>query len=875
MRVLALGVTFTMLSAPVASLAQTVGSLSGTVTDASGQPLGSARVTVTGPNGSQTLQSGADGTFSVSVPAGIYSVSVSANGFQTFRNDNVVVDPLTGAQLKVALPAASLDVIGRISQSVTSLNTTAAATNNVNSQTFIDQGQPQVKNILDQIPGVEIDRFSSNAPGGNSSISIRGAQPYESQILIDGHPVVSSANGAYGFNATFINSLLLGGIEVSQGPGAMPNTVEDAIGGVLNFRTPPITGGPTGRAVIGYDSFDGDQFGLLFSDTFGKVGVAVGFAQNRSPGYLPQNYVAYAGKTFPTVTAGTAFNPHIGVVNFAYPASQNFLSNTQLAKISYDFSPVTSVLFTQYSTQTNNDETGTNLQYVNATIVPCINTKQTVVTTCPPGNSNNNFTSTPNTGLIGQNVPLNLYAPYPNTSEFDNEPIYSGEFRSVIGPGSLLARFYTGSINRIITQGFSPAAVTPCTTPACPNPDNLSANPPFYASAAYDGEPYIEDTIDVLHGFDAQYVLPFGPNSVTLGFDRHTDSSTFGEYDPTEGPPTFPQDIVVQSLAYSLRGNFQLTPNLLFEAGLYESNTSYVGTRLDPRGGFTYKVTPNATVRVSAGSAYAAPYYNLINPTTYVSSGTLHLATGTFQPETSMGYDIGSDVKVGANDLISADLYSSNIFNRYASVTVQTPGTFGTTPYLMVTQNGNQAIVRNEGFELNYIHAPKVGLGFHTALDLLRDYAYNQSTSSVSFNSIFSATPGNYVQLPYYPFDKIRGDIFYTLPSGFQFRFGSSTYGANNAFGEAGFTEFDSTFRVPLNYGWIMTIGGSNIFNHDTNQNPAIYDGGYTFPTLSGSAGYTTLNFVQPRTLFIELERAVGPGRVIPSSEHQSLIDRR
>jgi outer membrane receptor protein involved in Fe transport len=855
-------------AAPVSVLAQTAGSISGTVTDLTGQPLGNARVTITGPNVSQVVATAPNGTFSVNVPEGIYSIAVSANGFQGSQNDNVVVAPGQGATVAVKLSAASLETIGRVTTNVKSINTTSASTNIQSGQTYIDQGQTQVKNILDQIPGVEIQRSSSAAPGGNSSISIRGAQPYESQILIDGHPVVSSGNGAYGFNGSFINSLLLGDVEVSKGPGNMPNTIENAIGGSLNFKTPAITGGPTGRALIGYDSFDGDYFGALFSDTFGKLGVAVGVAQNRTPGYLPQNFTALAGAVSPTVTAGTAYNPHIGVVNFAYPATQNYLSNSQLAKIAYNFSPQTSVQFSQYTTQVNNDETGTNYQYVSAQIVPCINTHQLPVTTCPPGDSHNNYTSNPNLGYIGQTEPLNIYAPYPNTTEFDNEPIYSGEFRTVIGPGSFLARYYTGTINRTITQGAFLGAVDPCTTPACPNASNYNIFPSYEASNSYDGAPYIENTIDVLHGLDAQYSIPFGANNITFGFDRHVDASTFGEYDPSQGPPSFPQNIIIQSLSYSLRGAFALTPQLTFEAGLYESSTTYVGNRFDPRGGLVFKFNPNAAVRLSYASAYAAPYYALVNPSSYVSQGTLNLATQNFLPETSSGFDLGSDIKLGNDNLISTDLYTTNIFNRYASVTTQTPGTFQGTPYTMITQNGNQANVRQEGFEFNFLHSPAIGLGFHTAVDLLRDYAYDQTLAGVSTNSIFGATVANNAQLPYYPFSKIRNDLFYTFGNTAQVRFSSSSYGQNNAYGQAGFTTFDVSFRTPLQHGLTLNIGGTNIFNHDNYGSTAIYDGGYTFPTLAGGTHYTTYIFTQPRTLFIQLERAVGPNgnSTVPST---------
>jgi TonB dependent receptor/Carboxypeptidase regulatory-like domain/TonB-dependent Receptor Plug Domain len=853
--ILTLGVVAALLAVTTATFAQSAASVSGIVTDSSGKAIGNARVQLTGLATLRATSSDAAGHFSFSVPSGTYSVTASANGFESARNDDVVVTAEQPANLAFSLPSATLQQIGQVvsNQNALSPNTTTASTQNLSAQTIVDQGQTQVKRVLDQIPGVEINQFSSNAPGANTSISIRGAQPYESQILIDGHPVVGAATGVYGFNSTFMSSLLLGEVEVSEGPGNLPNTIENAVGGTLNFRTPTITGGPTLNAIAGVDSWDSNYFGLRFSDTFGKLGFLIGATQYWTPGYLAKGTMINGGdggsSVYPTVTAGTAYNPRSGVINFSYPGSQNFSSASQLVKIAYNFSPVTSVQFSQFSTQTDNDETGTNLQYGYATIVPCIIPGKAATCT---GTGTPDYTSSPFLGLIGSVQPINLYAPYANDSEFDNEPMYSGEFRTLLGPGSLLARYYTGTIARILSQSLSPS-YAPCPTVACTT------------ATSNEGSPYIENETDVLHGLDAQYSIPFGPNDVTLGFDRHVDS-TYGdwEYDPASIPaPTPPPILNTQSISYSVRTDLQVAPKLKFEGGLYDSSTTWVGDRLDPRGGFVYTVDPDASIRVSAGSAYVAPYYSLITPTTPVpkAGGTLDLATGTFLPETSFGYDAGSDVKVGPDNLFSADVYLTNIFNRYATVTQQTPGTYDGVAYTAISQNGNQALVRNMGVEFSFTHAPHVGLGYRGTVDLLRDYAYNQTSVHVSNSSIFgSGTPGNFVQLPTYPYSKINNNLFYTFQEGAKVNFSAESYGANNSFGQAGFTIFGTQISTPLPHGLSLVLGGINIFNYNDNQQAGIYDGGYTYPELSGGTGYTTLYYAQPRTVYLQLQFSVGHG---------------
>ncbi|HTW83237.1 MAG TPA: TonB-dependent receptor [Candidatus Sulfotelmatobacter sp.] len=872
--------------APTAVLAQSAGSISGTVTDGAGQALGNARIRLSGPVSTEAVTK-PDGTYSVSVPPGIYSVTISASGFQSTRQDNIAIVPGQTVSLKTSLANASLTTIGHTSTSATAVSSAPVLQQSVNASALLNQGQDQVVNVLDQIPGVEILRVGggSNEPGSNASISLRGAEPYESQILIDGHPVNTAGNGTFGFNTAFINSLLISNIEVSEGPGSMTNTVEDAVGGTLNFRTAPITAKPTSAFQTGYDSFDTFTYALRFSDTIGKVGFLVGAARETTPGFLTPQYLWGADNYYNPVGIPVYPNPrdvfgpgasYDGVLNFRYPATSDFSSDSQLVKLSYSFSPVTSMQFSSYSTQTWLDETGNNEGSINALIVPCIYTGATPSATCPAGGTagNYNYTANPFLGYVGTHQLINYYAAYPNTYEFDNEPLYTGEFRTVIGPGSLLARYYAGSVSRTVTQNEAPYAISPCYTPTCqwvvtdtpPLPGKASS----YDDNGYPGEPYIEPTTDTLHGFDAQYTLPIGANTITVGFDRHVDKSLFinGVYAVGYWPyDTTPSDyytlesgtdtyFTVASTSESVRGSFQLLPDLQLDAGAYFSNTSYVGSRFDPRAGLTFRPNANTSVRASWGSAYVAPYYGLVTGTTEkITGGSLIVPTTTFNPETSTGWDIGGDYKYGRDSLVSLDLYDSTIYNRYAQIVEPVSGTFDGKPYSSETINSSQGDGRQAGVELSLVHQPRVGFGYRAMVDLLRDYSYNQVPSKSG--TLFFELPADGVQLPGYPDSKMRGDLFYTFPSGSSVRFSSTTYGANNAFGQPGFTEFDAALKFPTR-AFDITLGARNLFDKDGNQVGGIYYGGYTSEALGGGVGPTNLEYVQPRTVYLELSRQTG-----------------
>jgi len=67
--------------------------LKGRVLDQRGSGLGAAVVSVTGAGKTLTTRTAADGSFSIAVAPGVYSVVVNKGGFQGAQNDNVVVAP--------------------------------------------------------------------------------------------------------------------------------------------------------------------------------------------------------------------------------------------------------------------------------------------------------------------------------------------------------------------------------------------------------------------------------------------------------------------------------------------------------------------------------------------------------------------------------------------------------------------------------------------------------------------------------------------------------------------------------------------------------------------------------------------------------------
>src|SRR5262245_55172993 len=80
--------------AALPALAQSNGSISGVVRDASGAGVPGAVVTITNQatKASHDVTSGADGSFTASVPPGVYSATASVKGFAKWTNKDLKVD---------------------------------------------------------------------------------------------------------------------------------------------------------------------------------------------------------------------------------------------------------------------------------------------------------------------------------------------------------------------------------------------------------------------------------------------------------------------------------------------------------------------------------------------------------------------------------------------------------------------------------------------------------------------------------------------------------------------------------------------------------------------------------------------------------------
>lgn len=189
---LAFAFLFLLLSGTSSVLAQTTGSIAGTVRDSNGQVVPNATVTVKGEGGQEfTATTSGNGTYQIpAVQNGFYTVTVTANGFKKFVTENVKVDVGVPSTVDTALETGSIEETVVVTGGAEVIQTqTATVGNNIQGRQIIET-PIQSRDALDLVvlqPGTNTTGTARTStinglPKGAISISIDGADVQDSLL---------------------------------------------------------------------------------------------------------------------------------------------------------------------------------------------------------------------------------------------------------------------------------------------------------------------------------------------------------------------------------------------------------------------------------------------------------------------------------------------------------------------------------------------------------------------------------------------------------------------------------------------------------------------------------------------------------------------
>jgi outer membrane receptor protein involved in Fe transport len=912
------------LLAPQFAYGQTIKTIfpqvSGVVRTGAGAPVAGATVQLRGP---QTLTAHTDsgGLFSIAnVPPATYNVTVSAKGYNdATRTVAILNEDLT---LGIVLTATSnLKQIASVSVNARgSINVTAAPSYNATPVDMAEQGQTQWSKVLEEIPGVSVTTpggFTGASVPGNpvdsQVVSIRGALPYETAMLIDNMPMYGVTAGLYtgnGLDLASYNPQAFSSFDVVSGPGAQSPTVVGSIGGSLNLH-------PAGQ-VNGthYDfSIANDPYGGLIGTNSlqvhtGNLSATLTYDFDNSPGPIYQIPIAIDGSDiykingqsfacgancawapgFPNNTAGPFYNSQTGgfiACCITNPNSQ-WSTHDESASIFYQFSR--NIIGQFFFSDTNGFSTLTN-GFVPTTFTP------------PAGYTGSFPAGTSNQMLAGTAMAPTIFQP--------ETQIFEGKFTFQLGQGQL----QIAALSNISAQnevGYNPTGpvslnlygggafytnpgVSPATNPVVFNGQAATVN--------YFETNILAEVRGDNRDYSANYTLPLGENARATASFVH---SYFGYSVPETIQVGLPDGTGGQfplSLSFPAQNNYQQTdqtrvgfgispPNshLSADASVYFTNSSwhvinpadltastYVTQSVTydaPRISLVWRPKADFAVRAAAGGGIAiAPIAYLVGtnnaPICEPPSGCFQTQVNlNLKPETSWGYDLGLDKKLGDNSILSADIYTTTLWGQLYNFSNTGPPcpSCGGLP-LTISQYENLAQTKYAGLELDVKHNVPHGYMWSASLSFMRGYVsslppgfYNSGGTcdlstgvncatgaasvlpGINFNGSFTNANVPYAQgfglvgYRWKPHLFVAADMHY--------------FGNNNGYYVPAFVVFDLNAEYPVSAHASLQVTFRNI----TNQNAepvANWANGTIFPTAFGPNKYYIAIPYGPKTVLV------------------------
>lgn len=186
---LAFGVVLSLL--PLQAQVDT-GSITGTVTDASGAVVNGAKITLTneGTGASLTMNTTSDGTYTFSpVRIGTYKIDASAQGFKTVTQSNVVVNVGANVLVNLKLPPGSVSETVEVTTSIPVLQTQDASVGQVMDSRNVNNLPLNGRNFtfLAQLSaGVNSPQADTRGNASTGAFAANGFRPAQNNYMLDG-----------------------------------------------------------------------------------------------------------------------------------------------------------------------------------------------------------------------------------------------------------------------------------------------------------------------------------------------------------------------------------------------------------------------------------------------------------------------------------------------------------------------------------------------------------------------------------------------------------------------------------------------------------------------------------------------------------------
>ncbi len=524
--------------------------ITGSVHAPAGAAIARASLLFSGPKALST-QSDANGTFSASLPPGRYDLTVSASGYATVTvntgdinrdsNVDVVLEPVNSPRLRT---------IGQVT-----VNGGYALVRNAIPEIDISRAQmdalgyTNVVDALQEVPAAVVQRPDSGAPTAPDVVSLRGPDPSEAMVTLDGHLLNDQNTGDLDLSQFAVPAF--SAVSVTEGLGPFDSEGSNTFGGAVNFVSLRPTQDQHAAISGSVGSYGTTQTWLNATGTAGKLGYAVAADDYQSGGQTNQ-YAFVVPQTNAPISCAASGSSAANCPVLTHLGS-TISSRLGALDLDYNFSQRADAGIRIFNLGDARDESSALNGIVGNRYEPCDPTDASSY--CPSGNTD---VLNP---VYGMHFGAGSAIFAQNIRAYD---VYS---RSVLGSGSLLADFFTTG-NEVNFSGGS-TGVTP---------------------------------YDVSHN-DKRY-----DESLSWGRTFDDGEFAFGAY--TRQESLAGQGIagtLYNSIhSYFLRGA-QKFGRLRLSSGIYDASYTTFGSSVDWRLGASYDLGSSDVVRASAGTGFRPP----------------------------------------------------------------------------------------------------------------------------------------------------------------------------------------------------------------------------------------------------------------------------
>src|SRR5580704_13197113 len=248
--------------------------IGGNVHAPSGAPVARAHVTLRGPK-SATTTTDAKGNFTVQLPAGRYDLTVLAPGYASVTvNTGPIGD---GAHVDVVLEPSDtpkLRTIGEVTvNGGFTLDRNVIPTMDVSRAQMDALGYTQVLEALKEVPSVVIQHPDSGAETAPAVVSLRGPDPSEAMVTLDGQQLNDGNTGDIDLSQFAVPAF--NAVSVSEGLGPTDAEGSNTFGGAVNFVSVRPTQQDHFEIAGSIGSYGTTQTWLNATGSIGKLGYAL------------------------------------------------------------------------------------------------------------------------------------------------------------------------------------------------------------------------------------------------------------------------------------------------------------------------------------------------------------------------------------------------------------------------------------------------------------------------------------------------------------------------------------------------------------------------------------------------------------------------